>query len=219
MTVGLWIGRRMFIIDAKAFSTTISHLIMHNQCDRALHLCDQFKHVPLCHAIKGLILRVNRSYSLELAYHEGILVLRNFGAKDTYARRQIHITHTITLLLTVFTTYRLADPGVIRTLIPWFCGLVISQLMGWMVLWSVSKHLRDAQQCLLEVRNLIYGRANYVPPPFRPRTMTAEELRDWSMHMATFETKTAERKQAGEKIDTPEEYDRQAGPDGILPPL
>jgi len=73
---------------------------------------------------------------------------------------------------------------------------------------------------ITEIRTALYLRdGKYLPPTLKSRRATPEEVRAWRDSMGDFETEMKAKRATGTKFDINEEYDEQAGDDGVLPAI
>lgn len=152
-------GRSKIIVDGEAFTAQVQKLIVAGNIDRAIKLCNHGRASPLPRGVKGMLLRANRPYSLEMVYQEALAEL-----EMVRTMRQTTLARILTGLLS----------GAIMAAILWIhpetptwcAGLY---LVSTVVLHSTSnnivRHMRMWPGYLMKVRNLLYTQANYLPPP------------------------------------------------------
>lgn len=195
----------------------ITKLVRANNIDRAVRLCSSGAS-PVLKATRGLLVRAQRPYSLNLAYHEELGQLRfleNRWSFHALIRAALHFGATVALLAILHVGARES------TLVNWCIGITVVALMiGNAASLRMGSYLRSAQAYLLRVRNTLYACAEYVPPEDRPsRKMTADELAAWRASMEALEREVADQKGRGEDVQAAAVHDARVQPDGVLPPL
>lgn len=219
-------------VNADVMSAQVMKLIMANNIDRAIKLCNAAPNALFCQAAKGLLTAANRPYRLELAYQEGRHVL------SEHKISRIAWVNSIVNIITALTffagfTVTLESPisqGVLF-------GLVVLYLLlkGAAVAFAsrVANNTVGATKYLTKIRNTLYLRnstgtpfsaggsmPHYLPPTFLPREdFTEQELADWRASVKDFERDMTKRRDAGEDFDVNEEYAKKADSNGVLPAI
>ena len=213
--IALRLGANLLIRDIKgpAFGAQIMKLVMANSIDKAIKLCNVAPEAPMARAAKAILTQANRPYSIELQYRAGDATLRLIIEK---VRNWIVVPQLGTAGLAIITLFM--GPGHQEN--PAFLLIVVGLFGVCLYLWSkLDSSFRIQQVWLRKIRDTVLHRAEYVPPVYRVQKATPDDLQAWQDSMDKFEASVAERKEAGETFDTNDEYDRQARPDGVLPPL
>ena len=199
-------------INGPAYIAQIQKLVMANRIDKAIKLSNAAPNASLAQAVKRLLTQANRPYAAELAYQQGLYVLK--AVKST-ADTQFSISQLGLVSLAVLALLGGADPD---AEIPIYIAVGLNLGCSWVWL-GFHRSFSGQPALLMQIRDLILLRSDYLPPQYRVYKGTAEELKKWQESVNAFEADIAQRKAAGEFLDTNEEYDKQAGPDGVLPPL
>lgn len=214
----------MLNINGPAFIGQIQKLILVNNIERAIKLCNAAPTAPLARGIKALVCHANRTHELHLAYEEARAELFDLRGKLAQAHGLSLALLLIGNLALCGTLILLGADGPDQPLTVGLCGGFVLALLIW---GGVSHALYRAtfqwDALLLRVRNLLYHRGNVVPASHQSRPESAlspEDLATWRAATEAFNTAYTARKEAEEEQGTPqEEYDKQADPSGVLPPL
>lgn len=197
----------------------IQKFVLTNNIDRAFKLCNAEK-IPAAKAAKALLIRSNRVHQLELAYHEAMIEHLPVE-KSPWIKRLWSILSALCVI-----GFIAAAAGTVES-VPGYLTYILTALFVLIALTNVisgkaALDMSKARKNLLRLRNVLYSRANYVPPAYTPvaeSSLTPAELADWREAMEAFENDITRRKENGEKLDVNDEYRKAAGPDGVLPPL
>ncbi|HAU65718.1 TPA: hypothetical protein DCW61_00035 [Candidatus Uhrbacteria bacterium] len=98
-------------------------------------------------------------------------------------------------------------------------GTVCCFLVTMLILNSFKKNLAEIMTYSLRLKNLLFNKAGYVPPQYRPVPMTETEIAQWRERMEQFNESIASARTAGETRPAHELYDEKADGDGVLPEL
>lgn len=210
-------------VNAPAFIAQIQKLVMANNIDRAIKLCNAAPNALLTQQVKSLLCRANRPQELHLVFEEAryaVNTLRAQTSHRTWLGYVIGFAGTLSLAAAVF----VVGPNYDQSLTGVFLGLyVLLTLVVYGLLGSLRKHTYECDEALVKVRNLLYRRNDVVPASHQPRpesVYSAEELAVWRESLEAFNETYTRRQNSGESVGTPQaEYDKQADNQGVLPPL
>lgn len=170
-------------INATAFLAQIQKLIMANNIDRAIKLCNAEPRALLPRAVKALLTRANRPYSLYLAQEEALLELRTI----THTHRSLGVVSLIFGLVVLGLLELILQTGLegqVLDTVKW-SGIATAGmlLLGWLNQVRLVRHMTHIEMALTRTRNLLYARSNYKPPQYEPIEMTDEEIAQWRRSM------------------------------------
>lgn len=205
-------------INVNAFMAQIQKLIMANNIDRAIKLCNAETNSTFSQSAKMLLTRANRVHTLELTYQEALLhVTRGSGSFH-----QIRLIVGV-IELAIFGAFCGAIYAGGAGSIPIQICLAVSFLclvLNLLVSANRSTQNDDAASALLKLRNLLYYRSEYTPPMYRPVRSTPEELVEQRKAMDAFNSEVESSRGRGEEVNTNEEFARRSDPaTGLLPPV
>jgi len=208
-------------INASAFMAQIQKLVMMNNIDRAIKLCNAAPSGLLSSLVKSMLVHANRTHELHLMFEEGLFTTAvvRANARKWWDRSQLLLiggSVTVVLLISQF------DPGGPSTaatvLLCVYLGLTGLSVIG---VSNLHSHTKDCDLQLVQCRNMLYKRADRVPASHTPRTdshMDPHSLKLWRHSLEMFNQGYEATKATGVELDTPqEEYDAQANEDGVLP--
>jgi len=205
-------------INTAAFMAQIQKLVMANNIDRAVKLCNAAPDAPLSKAAKVLLVRANRPYQYELAFQEALLVLRPPALRVTTG-------HSLAALLGFLSYITLgvgfaifgldANDGIV---IAMGATTILASLFTTGVLQKLRIQLTASEQYLLKLRNLLYSRlsaygglgdspSGYVPPSLRPMEIgkaNPDYVAEWRAWMEEFEAGFMRGRDAAKKAGEPE---------------
>jgi len=199
------------IVNPVVVTAQIQKLVMARAIDRAVKLCNAAPNALYCQATLVLLLHANRTYRLELEFQNGLFAMRS--AKDRITKF-FWVFQWGLPSLAVLSMLTPEDPNPVLLYIT--AGVFLLCVGLW---WKIYKGLSIACDWLPRTRDLLLAREEYVPPQYRPRKMTKEQLEEWRKSMDSFEADMVSRKGQGETLDVNEEHDKVVRKDGVLPPL
>ncbi len=203
-------------IKVPEFTTLIRRVLLDRDVAKAIRLASTST-APLARATHALLLRNNRPHSLELVYQEGLLILSRGERKSDYIMFFSNLfgflSYTV-LLLVIAKMTNFSDLSCVMVGLVWVCDVTVRSLYA-----HIKKTLFLSVQALTEIRNALYAKAEYVPPQYDPRPMTAEEIMYQKLSMEAFEIDIQDRKESGEPVDVAKEFAAKTNGTGLLPPL
>jgi len=172
----LFAGRLRYECNGNAFHAQIHKLIMANNIDRAIRLCSADPRMVLAGLTKSLLVMANRAESLELYYQAAIVKTRGLAARQRKSTLLLLI-----LFAALFAVSVVPRPGPDSLEPGWgylFAVLFMAGARCSEYKWN--NHLHLVEMKLVDIRNLLYTRARWLPPHLKPeRRMTSEELVEW----------------------------------------
>lgn len=215
------VRRFTFVIDVGAFGKQVKLLLMANNVDRAIKLCNTIPRHPVCQAVKNLLIHANRIYSLELAYQESVLFLKKGKALLRFRVGVFMLLWASIVGMALSLIVLGPEKGPEKTWIYICMGVyVVGNLIVSGLTAGEASCIKKGLDLITEVRTALYLRnGEYLPPPLKPRKATPEEVTAWRNSMDGFETEMKAKRTTGEKFDINDEYDKKAGDDGILPAI
>jgi hypothetical protein len=208
-------------VDPILFTSKIQKLVLSNHVDKAIKLCNSKPHAMFPNAVKPLLIRANRPHELHLFFEEGLFHIEKMGriSRGTWVHRLVGLIGTLSLTVSVYVLGTDYD----STLIGIFLGvyvLLTSVLYALFIL--VDTHIVESKLCLVKIRNQLYARSNIVPASHTPRpesALSAEQLAAWKASLEALNEEYHRTRKVDPGKSPQTEYDKQAQPDGVLPPL
>jgi len=207
-------------INIDALMAQIHKPVMANNVDRAVKLTNAAPGTWMAKATKMLLVKANRVHELELTFQEAWLFLdgdvktRGWGAfVMMLAHAALYGALGFALMVGEDFSLTIAILMGVSILLSWFAQALIH---------SQYSHKRKCRQALVRLRNLLFGRSEYVPPQFQPRDpadVGSEELARWREAMDAFNKGVRNRTSETAKMKVTEMYDEAADDRGVLPPL
>lgn len=203
-------------INANAFMAQIQKLIMANNIDRAIKLCNAEPTALLPRAIKSLLVLANRPYSLFLAHEEAMAHLR---AETAMYRQFGGYTFFFAILVTAFLSIGLGqglEGGDLQAVQGCMIAAAAAALLAWYNQVRLIQHTAVIEEMALLTRGHLYNRSGYKPPMVDPVEMTDEEIEEWrqSMDIIEEESVVLGPDTAADLHDS--QVDKRTG---VLPPL
>jgi len=206
-------------INVPAFVTQIQKLIMANNIDRAIKLCNTEPHALLPHAIKALLTRANRPYSLYLTQEEVLLEVRARTALSRSFNKWVGIGCLLVIGSTWFAFAPMVEEASAMSQMVFRGALVVAAIAAFLAVANTARlnaHLVAIEAMTVKVRNLLYNRSGYKPPQYEPVELTAEEVERWRKGMDYVEEE-AQKAGPGTAADLHDsQVDKKTG---VLPPL
>lgn len=210
-------ARFKILINADAFLAQVQRLVMANNIDRAIKLCNAAPAAPLAEGVKALLTRAERPHQLELVYHEALLEMGSGGGMLGRLKLADILGGVLASLAMAAVMY--LSPGIPQWILCLFLG---SALINTATLASLVNHVGDWPTNLTKIKNVLYSRAGYVPPAYKPLLAgeaDPERVEAWRASMDSFEQEVKERRAEGWAGDASEAHDKRTEDNGILPPL
>lgn len=204
----VWWHMRQVMINTRACMDQIRKLILANNIDRAIKLCNAAPDAPLPKAIKLMLTRANRVHELELAYEEARMQIASdkknlTGSGGLNLTSMTQLTLYLLMILLVLVASEMSN---------WMVGAVIVMVVADLgrkaVERSIRVHLIRAEESLLSLRSWLYGRAKYVPLHLRPRSeedLSPDKIVQWREYMDEFNRDLSRQRQRGEEERPAEE--------------
>jgi len=217
----LWIGVTSQKINAPAFMAQMQKLIMANNIDRAIKLCNASPGALLPQACKTLLCRANRPYSLNMLWHEVQLdVFKGVRTKHKWSLSTGAAAYLAMVLFMACSFVYVASGAAAVVIGCSMVAVVVAHVARQGVGHRFMHHMIECRAETLRLRNLLYSRAKYTPPEDRELTkMTDDEVAAWRAGVLAVEDE-AEKVGPGTASDL---YDDLADSDGkvmkVLPPL
>lgn len=193
MVGALWYVRMRDGINVKAFGSQIQKLIVANNIDRAIRLCNAEPYATCPRWVKTLLTRANRPYSLEFltheiwAEHQFLSTKRKFSWSSLLAVAVQLIFFALLYTASMETSVDeynhqvvLASTGASTVVV--ICAAISfsSDLITRILHAFYRNYLGESLGLALEVRRYLYARRDYVPPTLMPpRKLTSEEREAW----------------------------------------
>ncbi len=213
--------RFTFVINVEAFGYQVKKLLMANNVDRAIKLCNTIPRNPVLKAVKNLLKHANRIYSLELVYRESGQALKK-GKSVLWLQIGVFMLMWASIVGMALSLMVLGpERGPEKTWIYICMGVyVVVNIFVSSLTAGEATCTKKGLDLLTEVRTVLYLRnGEYLPPTLKPRKATLEEVEAWRESMDGFETEMKVKRTTGAKFDINKEYDEKAGDDGVLPAI
>lgn len=206
-------------LNTKAFMSMIQKLVMANNIDRAIKLCNAEPNATASTAIKPLLCHANRPYALFLTYMESRALVR-VRAAPSLRGKWLPLILGLTLLALGAGVATSGHPGRVAGPDPLFLLALaegaLALFLGRIYQKRVETHVVRVDWALLKTLNLLLARSKYKPIQWSPEEMSPEELEAWRVSMGAVEAKAVETGPGTAQGI----HDSLASPTtGVLPPL
>ena len=217
-SIGITIGYLRTKIQIATFYEMIEKLVLANNIDRAIKLCNSVPDALAAKTMKRLLLLANRPHELELCFQE-VLLEYSMGS---YKKKVLTVelaSNTVTLLswIVMLVTIMIYEHDWFTTIC--IGGTACCFLVTMSILNSLKQNLTEIMTYSLRLKNLLLNKAGYVPPQYRSVPMTETEITQWRERMEQFNESTASARAAGETRPAHRLYDEKADSNGVLPEL
>lgn len=218
-----WVSNMILRINLKAFYGQIQKLVMDNNIDRAIKLCNAEPDAVGPKEMKHLLVRANRVYGLELGYQEamamagGIRFEEELEKPKTWKWTLATGFNLLSYLIYFAMMLMVEEPTLVMKI-----ALGVHILFQLLTIMSVAGYQRYTEQVrlyLTQLRTLLYGQQGFHPPQMRPIRMTVDEIVQWRASMNGFEDEVRKARSQGDDTPAEELYEKKTGPSGVLPPL
>ncbi len=219
LCIAMVMGYRKIKIHTARFYGQIEKLVMANNIDRAIKLCNAVPEAWATQTMKQLLLLANRPHELELSFQETLLKHNTGNYKKNFLMREL-ASNVATLVswILILVTVMVYEHD-------WFTTVCVMATICFYfairsVIYWARRHLEEVVKYSLRLKNLLLNKAGYVPPQYRPVPMTEEEVVKWREQMNTFMEETVpEARKAGDTRPAHQLYDEKADANGVLPEL
>ncbi|HBK35041.1 hypothetical protein A2239_00040 [Candidatus Uhrbacteria bacterium RIFOXYA2_FULL_40_9] len=203
-------------INTDGFFGLIQKLVMANNIDRAIKLCNYKPKTFVANMIKHLLVHANRVHEIDLCCEEAQMTLKALNPlKDTLGWSGLLVAFFTQLIFLANVT------NLFSYKYSWiiFVVTILSNVVSMYIYRKIKHNIDSGLIYIIQLRNLLLARRHMVLKHRQPRMMTAEEVKEWRARMDAFTKEMAETPKTQRAHSVEEEYRRRADDDGVLPEL
>lgn len=170
-------------INVYAFMQQLEKLIMANNIDRAIKICNAEPIALLPKVIKSLLTRANRAYALLLTHEQAMAELRATVATYRTFGTAMFVAFMFALSILALGLGQGLEGQELQILQGCMVAAAAGIALTWFNQMRVNRHVHVIGAASLEIRDMLYKRGNYKPPQYEPVEMTDEEIAEWRRSM------------------------------------
>lgn len=217
LTSGLALFASRMGVKADELVKLVQKLLMANNTDRAIRLVSGVSDTSnFAKGVKAMLVQKHRPWAIELAYQEALAYYNNKRAPVFWGvvKELMHLGY-MGLFAGMMVVGEKFTPGVLICL-----GIGVASYIGtgWAGYSFKGKSAKE-QRWLLKFRNILYQSIEYVPPQYKPRRMTLEELEEQQQRVTVFEREMTAARLNNKDFDPKEEFVKRVDESGMLPPI